>query len=388
MMESFNSPKVSHDEEDANENFIGTNLFQKHDVIIEEGEPSGDVNKTKDQKDCITDEKSSSNDVTDDEILTGNFTEEKKLINDVTEEKNTIDSATSTYNIGLSSQDATKETFNSNPEPDCRNNLPEDEMIKFATLFSGLKENTFLRKSEKTDWVDYLERAQLQHNLRLDANFLNCFAFENESEYSNLTYRHLWSIVDDSAWLEDAIINALIGNRCKNVKKVGYIETSVFESIENPHLSETVQTPLKDEKDGYVAVKNSGGNHWVFVYISFKDHTFYVADPKYETSEAGMKEIFESLKRCHHSEKNSKLESKWNLKSGSWKMKQIKRSVQRDDHNCGVFCVKFAFQVVKSFPNTPKKLTVERNLSNARQLFTALVLRSSKKIMSTAQLSK
>ena len=163
-------------------------------------------------------------------------------------------------------------------------------------LFTGLKENKFLRKAEISDWANYLERAQLQQNLRLDANIVNCFAFEIESEYSNLTYRHLWSIVDDSAWLEDAIINALISNRFKTVKKIGYIETSVFESIENHFLSETVPTHLEDDKDGYVALKNFGENHWVFVYLSFKDQTLYVVDPKYESCEAGMKDIFESFK--------------------------------------------------------------------------------------------
>ena len=55
-------------------------------------------------------------------------------------------------------------------------------------------------------------------------------------------------------------------------------------------------TPLEDDKDGYVALKNFGENHWVFVYLSFKDQTLYVVDPKYESCEAGMKDIFESFK--------------------------------------------------------------------------------------------
>ena len=96
------------------------------------------------------------------------------------------------------------------------------------------------------------------------------FYKNNESEYSD-TYRHLWSIAGDNSWLENNIINALISNRFKTVKKIGYIVTSVFDSIEN--LSETEPTPLKDDKLGLKAVKSLGGNHWNFVYFSLNNQT-------------------------------------------------------------------------------------------------------------------
>ena len=60
---------------------------------------------------------------------------------------------------------------------------------------------------------------------------------------------------------------------------IGFIETSVFNAIENPYFSETTTTPFKNDKDAYIAVKNLNGNHWIFVFLNFKDKTLYVVDP-------------------------------------------------------------------------------------------------------------
>ena len=256
-------------------------------------------------------------------------------------------------------------------------NIIRGEIPQFKRLFSGIKENEFLKEDEKLEWVEYFED---KHKLlKWQSNILNCHVFEKESEYLNLSYADLWSLVNKSGWLSDAAINAILNFRCKYSKNVGYIETSVFESIENPYLVETVPTPLKDDKDGYVAVKNVGRAHWVFVYLSFKDQTLYVVDPKYNQTEIGMRKIFNSLKRCHHSEENSEKASKWDLRSGEWKVKKINRQQQTDNHSCGMFCIKFAFQVMATFPTTPTMLHVE-NLNVARQLFLAFVLRCSKRI--------
>ena len=256
-------------------------------------------------------------------------------------------------------------------------NINQVETPQFDRLFSGINENEFLMEKQKSDWLEYFEE---KHEL-LDwkNNILNCFVFENESDYLNISYADLWSLVYTEGWLSDVIINAVLKSRFKYNNDVGYIETSVFESIENSFLVDTVPTPLKDDKDGYVAVKNAGGVHWVFVYLSFNDQALYVVDPKYDLTETEMEAIFNSLERCHHSEVNSKNTSKWDLRSGEWSVRKIDRQQQNDDHSCGMFCIKFAFQVMETFPNTPPMLLVG-DLNAARQSFLDDILSCSKKI--------
>ena len=180
----------------------------------------------------------------------------------------------------------------------------------------------------------------------------------------------MWYLVDKRGCLDDVIVDSVLSYYFKN-KSIGYIETSVIELIENTQG----ETPFSNEKNGYVAVKNVDGGHWVFVYASYKDKTFYVVDPMHKR-EAPCSVVFVNKLKSNPRKKNSK----WNLKE--FGTKQIKHTKQdsTDLYNCGVYCIEFALKVHHSYPNIPEDLFIGSEFDEFRQYYAALLLGISEKI--------
>ena len=250
-------------------------------------------------------------------------------------------------------------------------------LTNFEKLLSGVKENIFLNKNENSDSVKYFERV-VEH-FKWEDSVLKCYLMEDEKDYISLNFRDLWSIVETTGWLEDAAVNAILSYHFKN-KEIGYINTSLLQGLESSFLSEDTPTPFKNDKDGYVAVKNIYRSHWIFVYVSFIDKTLYVLNPYYNGVANESKQMFQAIRSNHHNDLNSKDESKWNFMDDGWKIGQIEHTIQKDPFNCGIFCIEFALQVLRSYPSTPPKLLVPQNLDCIRQSYTAMLLRHSEKL--------
>ena len=60
-----------------------------------------------------------------------------------------------------------------------------------------------------------------------------------------------------------------------------------------------------------------------------------------------------------------------------WKIGHIEHTKQTDGHNCGVFCINFASQILRSYPVTPSKIIVPPDLGSLRQSYTAILLKNS-----------
>ena len=247
-------------------------------------------------------------------------------------------------------------------------------LTNFEKLLSGVKENIFLNKNENSDSVKYFERV-VEH-FKWEDSVLRCYFMEDKKDYISLNLRDLWSIVETTGWLEDAAVNAILSYHFKN-KEIGYINTSLLQGIESPVFSKDTPTPFKDDKNGYVAVKNIHTDHWIFVYISYNDKTLYVLNPFYSGFANESIQMFQSFKNNHHNKFNSKEKSKWNFEDAGWKIGQIEHTIQEDHYNCGVICINFALQVLCNYPKTPSNLLVPKNLYCLRQLYTAILLKNS-----------
>ena len=196
-----------------------------------------------------------------------------------------------------------------------------------------------------------------------------------------LTFRDLWSVINPKGWLEDAAINAILYYLLKK-KPIGFIDTTVLQAIESPFMTEDTPTPFKDDKDGYVAVKNLGGDHWIFVYVCLKDKTVYVVDPSHNDPVPEAEQILKSFRKNHHNERNSKGESKWDFTDDEWETGTIEHILQKDSCNCGIFCIKFATELLHCSPTTPSEFTVigHNNMDRVRQHYAAMLLRKSEKL--------
>ena len=252
---------------------------------------------------------------------------------------------------------------------------PQVESPEFNGILSGITTNKLLTEQQKFDWKNYfVEKLEV---LEWPNSVLMCHVFKEESDYLNISYADLWSLIDAKGCLSDSIINAVLNYYCKDSDNIGYIGTSVLKSIEK---NRPVDTPLKDDKDGYLAVKNAGGDNWVVVYLSLKDKALYVVDPKHNRTENWMRQIFDSLVSCHHSVKNSKNASKWDLSSGDWEMKQIDCTQQTDSHSYVILCIEFAFLVMASRGGTPEMLHYDHfDAGFCRVMYLSFILGHSKK---------
>ena len=246
-------------------------------------------------------------------------------------------------------------------------------------LFSKIRQNNHLRKKDKSKWLNYLNLSM--RHFSWGQTLLHSFVKKDKSASIHLSFRDLWSLADEHGFLEDAVLDTVLNDCFQDQKKIGYIETSVFNAIENPFFSETTTTPFKNDKDAYIAVKNLNGNHWIFVFLNFKDKTLYVVDPQrddvlIETSN----KILKAFQEVHHNKMNLEASqtSKWNFINDAWKIATIDHNVQYDGCNCGIYCIKYALKIKKEFPVKPPYLFVGKNFNDARQLYTALLLNSSK----------
>ena len=248
---------------------------------------------------------------------------------------------------------------------------------RFEKLLTGIKEIKLIKKDKISEYVKHFE--DVMEHFKWKDSVLRCYFMEDEKDYINLNFRDLWSIVETTGWLEDATVNAILSYFFKN-KSIGYINTSILQGIENSVFSEDTPTPFKNDKDGYIAVKNINRNHWIFVYISFKDKTVYVLDPFYNGFVLNSEQILQSFKTNHHNKLNSKEKSKWNFIEDDWKIGQIEHTIQKDYYNCGIICINFALQVRSSYPTTPSKLSLPKDLGLTRQYYTAVLLKNSEKL--------
>ena len=245
------------------------------------------------------------------------------------------------------------------------------EKEHFEVMLAGIKRNKYLSKEEQTDWVKYLE-CSMKH-IKWEQPVLKFFLTENENVTENIRFRDLWSIIDSNGWLEDVILDSVLYHYFDK-KKIGYINTSLVQAIESSFLSEDTPTPFKNDKDGYVALKNINKDHWIFVYISFKDKTFYVVDSLYRNLVQEAKQIVQSFQKVHHNELNTNKKSKWNFIDHSWKIANIDHTPQKDNSNCGIICIQYAVKVLDCHPNVPARLTFDKDMDSMRQYLTALLL--------------
>ena len=178
----------------------------------------------------------------------------------------------------------------------------------------------------------------------------------------------MWYLVDKRGCLDDVIVDSVLSYYFKS-KSIGYVDTSVIELVEKSQC----ETPFSNYKDGYVAVKNFNKRHWVFVYVSYKDKTFYVVDPMHERVAPCSIDFVNKLKSNPPDK-----DSKWNL--NEFEIEQIEHTKQTDGWNCGVFCIEFALKVLHSYPNTPEDLFIGSEFDEFRQYYAALLLGISKKI--------
>ena len=248
-----------------------------------------------------------------------------------------------------------------------------NDVMNFNLLISGIEANDCIdSKHRKSFWVDHFEQAK--NDSKWTDNALKCFVHKDQSRYVNLTFKDVYSLVCEYGWLSDSVITAVINNKTKD-GDCGFIEVSVLKALENPHFSGNTPTPFK-EKDGYIAVKNVNKNHWIFVYLSLNEQTMYVFDPMSKAVPPCSEQLLDAFKTNHHNEKNSEEASKWNFKSGEWKVKTFYHSLQNDLHSCGVFCLEYASQISSMFPYIPDELVVHNEPEVSRQLFVDSLLAS------------
>ena len=247
------------------------------------------------------------------------------------------------------------------------------DVINFNLLINGIEKNGYIDSKQKPSWVNHFKQAK--EDSKWTDNALKCFVYKAKEGFMNLTFKDVYSLVCEYGWLSDSVITAVINNVVKE-GELGFIEVSILEALENPHLTGTTPTPFK-EKSGYIAVKNVDGNHWIFVYMSLNNQTMYVLDPMNKGVPACSEQLLEDFKTNHHNEKNSwQQPTKWNFKSGDWKIKTIYHSPQKDTYNCGVLCLEYALQIHSIFPIIPEEVVVENEPKVSRKLFMNLLLTS------------
>ena len=190
-------------------------------------------------------------------------------------------------------------------------------------------------------------------------------------------FQTLWSLADEHGFLEDPVLDTVLNDCFQDHKKIGFIETSVFNATENPYFSDTTTTPFKNDRDAYIAVKNLNGNHWIFIFLDFKNKTLYVVDPQrndvlIETSN----KILKGFQQVHHNKMNLEPSqtSKWKFINDARKIATIEHNIQYDGCNCGIYCIKYTLKIKKEFPVKHPYLFVGKKFIDARQLYTVLLL--------------
>ena len=179
-------------------------------------------------------------------------------------------------------------------------------------------------------------------------------------------FEDLYSLVWPYGWLSDNIVSAVINFMLKD-KMVGFIEVSLLNAR---FWAKALSRPFQDN-DGYIAVKNINKINLVFAYVSLKDKTMYILDPQHNEVAASSRQIFEAFIKNHHNKENSEKQSKWNFNSGVCNMEYaaVEHSLQKDDCNCGIFCIKYALEMCNCFLETPSKLFVDECMNVARQMW-------------------
>ena len=247
----------------------------------------------------------------------------------------------------------------------------------YTQLFSKLKTNKYLEEIETSKWLKCLNNSMKQHTWH--QNVMQSFVKKDQFASIQMSCSDLWSIANEQSYIEDPVLDAVLNDSFKDHKQIGFIETSVFNAIENPYFSETTVTPFKNDKDAYVAVKNINNNHWIFVFLNFLNKTLYVVDPRRSDEQIETaRKVMKAFKQVHHNEINASETSKWNFMSDEWNFDCIQHNIQRDFVNCGIYCMEYALKVKNDFPIKPSYLLVESNFNDKRQFYTAMLLNVSK----------
>ena len=257
----------------------------------------------------------------------------------------------------------------------------KDETQLFQELFAKLNSNIRFGGKFKARVMKELEalRARNVGWSQTAAKY-----FPKEGVTIDLSFKDIWSVSNDNAFLDEPVLDALLYHNLKN-ENVGYIDTRLLESIESEESSEATPTPFKNDKDAYVAVKKINKVHWSLVFLSFKNKTAYVVDPMREGIVEGSDEILEAFKRVHHNELNEEEAkgSKWDFENQGWKVGCIDHELQEGAWNCGLRCVVLAkmLTTVNSSDDSSwmlEKFEVDEEVDDLRRYYTIQILGISK----------
>ena len=196
----------------------------------------------------------------------------------------------------------------------------------FKELIAQIKSNKWSGSNKKSGFkpgfIKQLEA--LTENqvgwLQTAANFVK----KDEKKAVHLSFKDLWSVTNKNAFLEDAILDALL---CHYLKNVGYIETSIFKSCECENFCEEIPTPFENDKDAYVAVKNINNVYWISYILEFKKQDFVRRRSNANGIVEGSDEILKAFKRVHHNELN-----KEDVKCSKWDFRNNDRKIDYTDH--------------------------------------------------------
>ena len=246
---------------------------------------------------------------------------------------------------------------------------------QYDNIIKIIHENEFLEDYLKTNWINFIN--ENVGNFLLNIQKLRCRVSQITSYTINATA--FMSLAIEHHWLEDNILDLVIGLKCKD-SKVQYIETSVTDLIKFGDRS--ILPRFQEDKDLAMAVFNYNGNHWVFFMLHKPTRCLFVVDPMENADvERNVATIlFQCFAQVRHGasdESRKKSDSReWNFEDCDWSTHTIRHTKQNDGANCGVFCIEFAINIINSYPDIPDYLHVDQDFNKLRRKYAATLLRN------------
>ena len=168
-----------------------------------------------------------------------------------------------------------------------------DNILKIRKI---IYENEFLEDQLKADWINFINGNV--GKFLLNIQLLICRISEFTSyKYNAATFM---SLAIENNWLEDNILDLMIGLKCRDSPSVQYIETCAADLIKFGDRS--ILPRFEEDKDCAMAVFNYHGNHWVFFFLQKTTRRLFVVDP---TGNADVeRKVAEKILRCFAGVKN------------------------------------------------------------------------------------
>ena len=268
-------------------------------------------------------------------------------------------------------------------------------------LIQVIENNEYLNNEQIDRWSSYFDSLRSIKRVK-SRNILRCYI--GKDTYINLTGDDFRSLADYSKFLNDKIVDALVGSAC-NSYDVNYIQTAFLKLMESDSFTRSNPSPFEKGKDHYLAVYNASNDHWVLLVFDRPARKLHVIDPLTNGVRRDLGERV--LRRCaqiHHGkgsgarmrrvEENNdcevtrefermSLNSEWNFVDERWQVGGIPHTLQTDRHNCGVFCIQFALQIVHELDvsaGVPDSLVVRADLDELRRRYVATILNISDQV--------